>query len=140
MAEQILSETDDDLARRVDRHVGGRIRLRRKLLGRSQTSLGQALGVSFQQVQKYEHGTSPVNAAKLVILAKTLAAPIGYFFEGLDAPLVRPKASPDLAADRLEAFMGAADAGDWICAVGRLQAPRVRRELLQLIRAMAALD
>ena len=69
----------------VDAHVGGRIKLRRSLLGMSQVKLGQAIGLTFQQVQKYERGTNRVGASKLWQLAQVLDVPISFFFDGLGA-------------------------------------------------------
>ena len=71
----------------VDLHVGGRIRMRRRILGVSQEKLAEALGLTFQQVQKYERGANRVSASKLYEIAKTLQAPITYFFEGLADPV-----------------------------------------------------
>jgi transcriptional regulator with XRE-family HTH domain len=68
----------------VDVHVGGRVRLRRMLLGMSQGQLGEALGLTFQQVQKYEHGTTRMSAAILHRAAEALDIPISFFFDGLD--------------------------------------------------------
>ena len=71
----------------VDVHVGGRIRIRRRLIGMSQEALAQALGLTFQQVQKYERGSNRVSASKLYATAKVLEVPVHYFFDGLsDAP------------------------------------------------------
>ena len=70
----------------VDRHVGLRIRMRRKELGITQEGLGGALGLTFQQVQKYERGANRVSASKLYEIAKSLRTGIGYFFEGLADP------------------------------------------------------
>ena len=67
----------------VDVHVGGRIRIRRRLIGMSQESLAQALGLTFQQVQKYERGSNRVSASKLYATAKVLDVPVHYFFDGL---------------------------------------------------------
>ncbi|MFW7268357.1 helix-turn-helix domain-containing protein [Gluconacetobacter sp. Hr-1-5] len=68
----------------VDVHVGGRIRLRRTLLGMSQERLGEALGLTFQQVQKYERGTNRVSASRLYELSDVLDVPVSFFFDGLD--------------------------------------------------------
>jgi transcriptional regulator with XRE-family HTH domain len=68
---------------RVDAHVGARVKLRRKLLGWSQTQLANALGVAFQQVQKYERGTNRIAASTLYQIAMLFDVPIGFFFEGL---------------------------------------------------------
>jgi transcriptional regulator with XRE-family HTH domain len=70
----------------VDLHVGARIRMRRKTLGISQERLAEALGLTFQQVQKYERGANRVSASKLYDIARTLRAPVAFFFEGLGDP------------------------------------------------------
>ena len=67
----------------VDVHVGARVRQRRTLLGMTQTKLGDALGLSFQQVQKYERGTHRISAGKLFRLSQVLDMPINYFFEDM---------------------------------------------------------
>ena len=67
----------------IDIHVGARVRLRRNLLGISQTDLGKALGVAFQQVQKYEKGTNRISASRLFNLSRVLDVPISFFFEDL---------------------------------------------------------
>jgi transcriptional regulator with XRE-family HTH domain len=77
----------------IDRHVGQRIRMRRLLAGLSQTELGNALGVSFQQVQKYENGNNRIASSRLVAVARVLECPIAWFYAG--AP-----GEPDAAADR----------------------------------------
>jgi transcriptional regulator with XRE-family HTH domain len=65
----------------VDVHVGNRLRMRRLMLGLSQTAVADALGVTFQQVQKYEKGTNRVSASRLQLLAMLLQAPVPFFFE-----------------------------------------------------------
>ena len=70
----------------VDVHVGRRVRLRRKELGISQTHLADGIGLTFQQVQKYERGANRVSASKLYEMARVLRVQIGYFFDGLDDP------------------------------------------------------
>jgi len=77
----------------VDGHVGRRVRERRKALGMSQDKLGNALGISFQQVQKYEVGTNRVAAGRLWDMAKVLEVDVGYFFEGIKKRAKR-KAKP----------------------------------------------
>jgi DNA-binding XRE family transcriptional regulator len=67
----------------IDRHVGSRLRLRRQTLGITQTKLGEALGVSFQQVQKYEKGTNRLSASGLQQAAHLLQVPVKYFFDGV---------------------------------------------------------
>lgn len=77
----------------IDRSVGNRVRLRRKTVGLSQTELGQAIGLTFQQVQKYEQGANRISASKLYQIATVLTAPVEYFFADfakIDAALSPP--------------------------------------------------
>jgi len=67
----------------IDVHVGGRVRLRRTLLGMSQERLGDALGLTFQQVQKYERGANRIGASRLFDIARALDVPIGFFFDDM---------------------------------------------------------
>jgi transcriptional regulator with XRE-family HTH domain len=67
----------------IDVHVGSRVRLRRTLLGLSQTALGDALGLTFRQVQKYERGKNRISASKLWKLSQILDVPVSFFFDGL---------------------------------------------------------
>ncbi|MDE2385689.1 MAG: helix-turn-helix transcriptional regulator [Alphaproteobacteria bacterium] len=67
----------------IDVHVGARIRMRRQLINMSQERLGELLGITFQQVQKYEKGSNRISASRLFYSAKTLGVPINFFFEGL---------------------------------------------------------
>ena len=66
----------------IDQHVGSRVRMRRAILGMTQEKLGLALGLTFQQVQKYEKGTNRIGASRLQAIAKVLDVPPSYFFEG----------------------------------------------------------
>ncbi len=67
----------------IDVHVGSRIRMRRQLINMSQEKLGELLGITFQQVQKYEKGANRISASRLFYSAKTLGVPVQFFFEGL---------------------------------------------------------
>src|ERR1041384_5108638 len=74
----------------IDVHVGTRVRLRRTLLGMSQEKLGEAIGLTFQQVQKYERGANRIGASRLYDLSRVLDVPVSYFFEELpDMPVGR---------------------------------------------------
>ena len=84
----------------VDVHVGTRVRLRRTLLGMTQTGLGQAIGLTFQQVQKYERGVNRIGSSRLYDLARVLEVPVNFFFEAM------PK---ELAAKSGVASRGASD-------------------------------
>lgn len=67
----------------IDRHLGKRLRQRRRMLGQTQQQIAEAVGVRFQQIQKYECGANRISAARLWLLAKALEAPVSSFFEGL---------------------------------------------------------
>jgi transcriptional regulator with XRE-family HTH domain len=94
----------------VDLHVGARIRMRRKGLGLSQERLAEALGLTFQQVQKYERGANRVSASKLYDAARTLQVPIAWFFEGLADPLQAAEGSALQSPDPLS-VMGSSPYG-----------------------------
>jgi len=116
----------------VDRHVGLRIRMRRKEMGVSQERLAEALGITFQQVQKYERGANRVSASKLWEIALALKTPVGYFYDGLG--------EGDSAADGREnaqAFMLSAEGLELLAAFPRIGQPAVRRKLVELIRTVA---
>ncbi len=82
----------------VDVHVGARLRQRRTLLGMNQTKLGSAIGLTFQQVQKYEKGTNRISASRLYALSGTLDVPVEYFFD--DMPTAVAASSPSLGGGR----------------------------------------
>ena len=96
----------------IDVHVGTRIRLRRTLMGLSQERLGEALGLTFQQVQKYERGVNRVGASRLFDLSRVLDVPISFFFDDMPEPLVHshPGHSTGLAGRRSVGFADGQDA------------------------------
>ena len=96
----------------IDRHVGARIRMRRKILGVSQEKLADSLGLTFQQVQKYEKGANRVSASKLYEIAAALQTQVAYFFEGL----ADPSAEIDAKARALEALtVKTGERTPWFC-------------------------
>ena len=118
----------------VDRHVGLRIRLRRKELGISQEKLAESIGLTFQQVQKYERAANRVSASKLWEVARALNTNIAYFYEGLgrDGGI-----SGDLGSG-LEEFLLTTDGMELARYFPQIQKPRVRRQILELVRSMAS--
>jgi transcriptional regulator with XRE-family HTH domain len=74
---------DDGTPNAIDVHVGARMRLRRTLLGMSQTTLGEAIGLTFQQVQKYERGANRIGASRLFDLSRVLDVPVSFFFDDM---------------------------------------------------------
>src|SRR5438132_9700768 len=75
----------------IDKHVGSRVRMRRMMLGMSQEKLGDALGITFQQVQKYEKGTNRISASRLQHISQILQVPVAFFFEGAPHQPGQPK-------------------------------------------------
>ena len=115
----------------VDAHVGTRIKLRRTLMGMSQERLGESLGLTFQQVQKYERGVNRVGASRLFDLSRVLDVPISFFFDDMPAPLAGMP--PPGATGGSRRVYGFADAQDSFGGVGDEQLNR--RETLELVRA-----
>jgi transcriptional regulator with XRE-family HTH domain len=83
----------------IDAHIGGRIRQRRQLLDMSQSDVAAKIGITFQQLQKYEVGANRVSASRLWDVAEVMKVPVSYFFEGLEANGTQP-AADDMALDR----------------------------------------
>ncbi len=115
----------------VDRHVGARIRLRRCQLDMSQSFLGDQLGVTFQQVQKYEAGTNRVGASRLYNLAAVLEVPVQFFFDGLDNVAFMA------AKDELFDFIASPDGIALSRAFSGIKDTAQRRSLIDLMRTMA---
>jgi len=128
----------DDLDRSpnpVDRHVGLRIRLRRKELGISQERLAEAIGLTFQQVQKYERAANRVSASKLFEMARALETNIAYFYEGLAA--IPAPVGADKPRDAVQEFLLTPEGIELATAFPQIPRGRVRRRILDLVRALA---
>jgi transcriptional regulator with XRE-family HTH domain len=131
----------------IDVHVGSRIRLRRTLLGLSQERLGDALGLTFQQVQKYERGINRVGASRLFDLARVLDVPISFFFDDMPEPLggaVQPAASVALGGFAegqdgfgAEAHLNRRETLDLVRAYYRISDAAVRKRVFELIKSLA---
>jgi transcriptional regulator with XRE-family HTH domain len=122
----------------VDLHVGARIRMRRKILGVSQERLADDLGLTFQQVQKYERGANRVSASKLYEIARSLQAPISYFFDGLADPLAAAEQYAPSGDDRsVHDFLMTSEGLELATIFPKIKRGRVRRKVLDLVRAMA---
>ncbi|HEX2257547.1 MAG TPA: helix-turn-helix transcriptional regulator [Afifellaceae bacterium] len=121
----------------VDRHIGRQLRLARKLQGFSQEDLADKLGVTFQQVQKYEKGTNRVSASRLHQAALILGVPISFFFPTGDGPDEAPASSGRPERQRVMDFSASPEAADLIIAFSQIQDARLRRRVLELVRTMA---
>jgi transcriptional regulator with XRE-family HTH domain len=126
-----------EAAHPVDLYVGTRLRIRRKVLGLSQTQLADALGITFQQIQKYERGANRISASKLYEAARLLQAPVSYFFEGLDET---GAGEDDGFAQRLTLFVATPEGLELAGLFPQLQDRRLRRRVVGLVRAMAEED
>jgi transcriptional regulator with XRE-family HTH domain len=122
----------------TDKHVGSRVRMRRMMLGMSQEKLGDALGLTFQQVQKYEKGTNRIGASRLQQISHILQVPVEFFFEG--APSLGPQAngmgeapSPSYVSD----FLATSDGLALTKAFMRIKEPKLRRRIVDLVQQIA---
>ncbi len=122
----------------IDVHVGSRVRLRRTLLGLNQTQLGQRLGITFQQIQKYERGVNRISASRLYQLTRILDVPLSFFFDGMPANIddaapqqVRSDASSDVMLKR--------ETLEFVRAYFRIGDPVARKGLFELTEAIANL-
>jgi len=123
----------------IDIHVGSRIRLRRTMLGMSQEKLGESLGITFQQIQKYEKGTNRVGASRLQNISSILNVPVSFFFE--DAPGDQAGASGMAEASSsnyVVDFLSSSEGLQLNRAFVKISDPKVRRKLVDLVKALAA--
>jgi transcriptional regulator with XRE-family HTH domain len=133
--------------RPVDIHVGGRLRLRRTLMGFSQEKLGDAVNLTFQQIQKYERGANRIGASRLYQLSLILDVPVSYFFDDMPEAIAAQNAAPDgLPASGLgdqvqEAFqadpMAKRETLELVRAYYRISDPKVRKRLFELTKSVA---
>lgn len=125
------------MANDIDLHLGRRLRRRRRLLGLTQQQLASAVGIRFQQIQKYECGANRISAARLWQLAEALEIPIGYFYDGLAEAQTRKEREPIIAPQepRSGEVMARKETMDLIRAYYQL-GERPRRRLLDLAKSL----
>jgi transcriptional regulator with XRE-family HTH domain len=123
----------------VDAHVGKRLRMQRTLLGMSQTVLGDALGITFQQIQKYENGSNRIGASRLYELTKVLDVPVGYFYEDLPEDLGQAKPSKKRASQKESQgdFMNKRETLELVRGYYKIEDAGIRNRVRELLRAMA---
>src|ERR1700730_6758552 len=121
----------------TDRHVGSRVCMRRKMLSMSQTELADAVGVTFQQIQKYEKGTNRISASRLQQIARFLQVPISFFFEDPRGPSkgtgLQQVHSPDYVSD----FLTTTDGLALTKAFMRIKDATLRRTIVNVVREIA---
>ncbi|MCK5931560.1 MAG: helix-turn-helix transcriptional regulator [Fulvimarina manganoxydans] len=122
----------------IDTHVGSRVRLRRTMLGLSQEKLGEALGITFQQVQKYEKGSNRIGASRLQRISEVLNVPVSFFFE--DAPSSgqpTPGFAESSGGDYVVDFLSSSEGLQLNRAFVKISDPKVRRRVVELVRSLA---
>src|SRR4051812_31518125 len=146
-AEQVMGNDREGRPSPIDVHVGSRIRLRRTLLGLSQEKLGDALGLTFQQVQKYERGVNRIGASRLFDLSRVLDVPIGFFFDDMPGnnnsggnSMMRPRLAGGFA-EQQEGFeddtLHKRETLELVRAYYRINEPAVRKRVFDLIKSLA---
>lgn len=123
----------------IDVHVGSRVRLRRTLLGMSQEKLGEAIGLTFQQVQKYERGANRIGASRLHDLARVLDVPVSFFFDDMPGPQTA-SAEPTPAEPGDPDPMAKRETLELVRAYYRIADPIVRKRIFDLTKAVANND
>jgi len=124
----------------IDKHVGSRVRMRRMILGMSQEKLGDALRLTFQQVQKYEKGTNRIGASRLQQISYILQVPVSFFFEGAPAPDVAGGIGEAPSPAYVSDFLSSSDGLRLVKAFMRIKQQNVRRRIVDLVEAMAGED
>ena len=122
----------------IDKHVGSRVRMRRMMLSMSQEKLGDALGLTFQQVQKYEKGSNRIGASRLQQISLILQVPVSFFFEGAPPPPGKETGfenapSPAYVTD----FLATSDGLTLVKAFKRIPNSMLRRRIVELVEEMA---
>jgi transcriptional regulator with XRE-family HTH domain len=120
----------------IDKHVGSRVRMRRQMLAMSQEKLGNALGLTFQQVQKYEKGMSRIGASRLQQIGEILQVPVSFFFEDTAVSASAPH-EPDFQA-QVEEFVSSHEGLRLIAAFERIKSAALRREIVSLVKTIGS--
>jgi len=122
----------------IDRHVGARVRMRRMLAGVSQERLGEGLGVTFQQVQKYEKGSNRISASRLQHIAQMLDVPVSFFFDGAPTGDMPQGGFSDAASTAyVSDFLATSEGVHLTKAFVRIKSARVRRRIVDMVESMA---
>ncbi len=128
----------------IDVHVGARLRVRRTLLGMSQTTLGEALGITFQQMQKYEKGTNRISASRLFDLSRLLDVPIQFFFDDMptavsaSSPTNKKRGRPKKLPSYEPGPMAKRETLELVRAYYKIGDPEIRKHLLAMTETLGA--
>ncbi len=122
----------------IDIHVGSRVRLRRMMLGMSQEKLGEQLGITFQQIQKYEKGANRIGASRLQNISGVLNVPVSFFFDGAPGAVSNVGGFAEASeGSYLVDFLSTSEGLQLNRAFARVSDPKVRRRLIDLVRTIA---
>lgn len=121
----------------IDGQVGNRLRLRRMMIGMSQEKLGEMLGLTFQQVQKYEKGVNRIGAGRLFEIARILGVPIQYFYESVTEQLASTPGFAERDSQPVLEFVSSGDGLQLSLAYMRIKDPKVRKRVLDLVKSLA---
>jgi transcriptional regulator with XRE-family HTH domain len=126
----------------IDKHVGSRVRMRRLMLDMSQTHVADALGLTFQQVQKYEKGANRIGASRLQHISQILQVPVPFFFEGGPAaPDLGPSAGETaVPVSYVTDFLATSDGLSLVKAFMLIKDPKLRRAIVRLVEEIAPED
>lgn len=126
----------------VDIHVGSRVRLRRTLLGMSQEKLGTAVGLSFQQIQKYERGANRIGSSRLFQFAQVLDVPVSFFFDDMPEEIARsqPGASLNASESFQQDQFARRETLELVRAYYKIRNPNVRKRVFELTKAVAGVS
>ena len=133
----------------IDAHVGAKIRARRMIFGMSQVDLGKSIGVTFQQIQKYEKGVNHISISRLYQVSRTLKVPLSYFFDGITSDLKsrhnhgfsdNTQEGFDVMSEAEDDIMKQRDVLKLIKAYSNIKDEKLRRQLLQMAQTMAETD
>jgi transcriptional regulator with XRE-family HTH domain len=125
----------------IDKHVGSRVRMRRVLIGMSQEKLGEALGLTFQQVQKYEKGTNRIGASRLQQISTILGVSVSFFFEGAPGEESGKSGLSDSGSSAYVVdFLSTTEGLQLNKAFVRIKDPKVRRRVVDLVATLSGSD
>jgi transcriptional regulator with XRE-family HTH domain len=134
----VLQTVPKKQANPIDAQVGNRVRLRRMLVGMSQEKLGEMLGLTFQQVQKYEKGVNRIGAGRLYQVAHILGVPISYFYEDVSGQESENSApANDQATPPVMEFLSSGEGLQLALSFMRIREPKVRKRVIDLVKSLA---
>lgn len=141
MNEIFMSDNSKKSPNPVDIHVGARIRLRRNMIGLSQEKLGESLGITFQQIQKYEKGMNRVGASRLQAIANILNVPVTFFFDDMPGQSDKPRGfEEENETTYVVGFLNSSEGIQLARAFAKIGDAKIRRKVLDLVRTLGQED